>query len=201
MLMTTEKLDHSAEMQALIEPDASTIDLRYFVMLTEPSKELRAEKNLRDLGFDPFVPKETKIVNYGVRSGRSSAVRKREITRPLFRGYLFLPLNRAWGFGPIYDCDGLRPNGRCFYVRNGNHVALRQCDVDLLRQAERISSELAKPGSIYKPGQSVRMVDGPLSDIAMKIIKLDDDGRIELLCELFNGSSKQYASVEQIEPA
>jgi hypothetical protein len=201
MLMTTEKLDQAAGIHALIEPEESAVDLRYFVMLTEPSKELRAEQNLKDLGFDPFVPKEIKIVNYGVRSGRSSAVRKREVIRPLFRGYLFLPLNRAWRFGPIYDCDGLRPNGRCFYTRNGEHVALRQCDVELLRQAERISAELAKPGSVYKPGQSVRMVDGPLSDIAMKIIKLDDDGRIELLCELFNGSSKQYASVEQIEPA
>ena len=201
MLMTTEKLEQSADLRSLIEPCDPVVDLRYFVMLTEPNKELRAERNLKDMGFEPFVPKETKLVNYGVRSGRTSATRKREVIKPLFRGYLFLPLNRGWRFGPIYNCDGLRQNGRCFYVRNGEHVILCPRDVELLRQAERISAELAKPGSVYKPGQSVRMVEGPLSDIAMKIVGLDDDGRIELLCELFNGSSKQYASVDQIEPA
>jgi transcription antitermination factor NusG len=201
MLMVTERLTDHSGMQAFIEPVSGDVDLRYFVMLTEPNKELKAEKRLRDLGFDPFVPKETKLVNYGVRSGRSNATRKREVTRPLFRGYLFLPLNRAWRFGPIYDCDGLRPNGRCFYVRNGEHVVLRPCDVELLRHAERVAAEMAKPGSVYKPGQSVKMVDGPFSDIVMKIVTLDDAGRIELLCELFNGTSKQYASVDQIEPA
>lgn len=201
MLMATERLDQAPGMQAMVPQDDDCIDLRYFVMLTEPNKELKAEHNLRDMGFDPYVPKETKWQNYGVRSGWSNAVRKREIVRPIFRGYLFLPLNRAWSFGPIYTCDGLRQNGRCFYVRNGRHVVLSPDDVDLLRQAERIAAELAKPGSVYKPGQQVKMVSGPLADIAMKIIRLDDEGRIELLCELFNGSSKQYASVDQIEPA
>lgn len=201
MLMATERLQDNRDMQAMVPMLDRSVELRHFVMLTEPNKELRAEQQLRMLGFDPFVPKEKKIVNYGVRSAWCSVVRKREVLRPIFRGYLFLPLNRAWSFGPIYDCDGLRQNGRCFYVRNGKHVVLRPSDVELLRQAERVAAELAKPGSVYKPGQQVKMVSGPLADIAMKIVRLDDDGRIELLCELFNGSSKQYASVDQIEPA
>lgn len=199
--MGTERLDQVSGMQAMVPADDADIDLRYFVMLTEPNKELKAEHNLRDLGFDPFVPKETRLQNYGVRSGWSKSVRKREVTRPIFRGYLFLPLNRAWSFGPIYTCDGLRQNGRCFYVRNGCHVVLRPCDVELLRQAERVCAETAKPGSAYKVGQSVRMVDGPFADIVMTIARLDDAARIELLSDLFNSSSKLYASVDQIEPA
>lgn len=203
MLMISERLDEIPAVTAMVsEPEAdASIDLRYFVMLTEPNKELRAEAHLREMGFDPFVPKETKLQNYGIRSGWAKAVRKREVVKPIFRGYLFLPLNMAWRIGPIYSCDGLRQNGRCFYVRNGRHVTLRPCDVEALRQAERVCAEIAKPGSSYKVGQDVRVVDGPFAGFAMKIAKLDDAARIELLCDIFNGSTKLYASVDQIEPA
>jgi transcription antitermination factor NusG len=200
MLMETERLDQAFN-AVTPAPATEVSDLRYHVMLTEPNMEFRAERQLRDRGFDPFVPKETKVVNYGVRSGWTKAVRKRAVTRPIFRGYLFLPLNRAWSFGPIYDCDGLRKSGHCFYVRNGAHVVLSAPDVELLRQAERVSAELAQPGSVYKVGQKVRMIEGPLAELVMRIVRLDDAQRIELLCELFNGSSKQYASVDKIEPA
>lgn len=201
MLMAMQPLDHGHELQALLPIHEAMVDLRYFVLLTQPNQELRAEQQLLDRGFDPFVPRETKIVNYGVRSAWGSTVRKREVVRPLFRGYLFLPLNVAWSFGPIYQCDGLRQNGRCFYVVNGRHVVLRPCDLELLRQAERVSAELAKPGSIYKPGQDVKLLTGPFADLVMKVVRLDEAGRIELLCELFNGSSKQFTTVDQIEPA
>lgn len=202
MLMETERLSENAAMRAVLDVElAPDIDLRYFVMLTEPNKELRAEQQLRMLGFDPYVPKETRTANYGVRSIWGSSMRRRLVTRPIFRGYLFLPLNMAWSFGPIYMCDGLRQNGRCFYTRNGEHVILRPSDVHLLRQAERVCAETAKPGSAYKVGQRVKMVDGPFADIVMKIAKLDDAARIELLSDIFNGSSKLYASVHQIEPA
>lgn len=204
MLMAMDRIDDSVGVRSLampaVEPDPR-VDLRYFVMLTEPSKELAAELRLRNMGFDPYVPKETKLVNYGVRSGRNNAIRKRQVTRPIFRGYLFLPLNRAWSFGPIYRVDGLRPNGHCFHVVNGRHVVLRQCDVDLLRQAERVAAELARPGSRYRVGDNVKYVEGPFADLIMKIVNLDDPGRIELLSDIFKGSSKLFASVDQIEPA
>jgi transcription antitermination factor NusG len=200
MLMETERLDDTLNAM-MPAPAVDACELRHFVMLTEPNKELRAEQQLRGLGFDPYVPKETKITNYGVRSGWGTAKRKREVTRPIFRGYLFLPLNRAWSFGQIYECDGLRQNGRCFYTINGQHVVLSRTDVEKLRQAERVCAEQAKPGSVYGVGQDVRLVDGPFAGFAMKIAKLDDAARIELLSDLFKGSSRLYASVDQIEPA
>lgn len=204
MLMAMERIEDSVGVRSLAIPAVEHdpgIELRYFVMLTEPSKELAAERRLREMGFDPYVPKETKLVNYGVRSGHNNAIRKREVTRPIFRGYLFLPLNRAWSFGPIYRVNGLRPNGHCFHVVNGRHVILRRQDVELLRQAERVAAELNLPGSRYKVGDPVKYVEGPFADLIMRIVNLDDPGRIELLSDIFKGSSKLFASVDQIEPA
>lgn len=202
MLMATEHLSENAALAALIdEPASIPVELPYCVLLTEPNQEFRAERRLRQLGFNPFVPKERKMVNYGVRSARTTAVWKRETLRPIFRGYLFMPQDPTRSLRPIYECDGLRGNGHCFYKINGHHVLLRPREIEMLRQAERVCAEFAKPGSAYKVGQEVKYVDGPFAGIPMKIAKLDDASRIELLSDLLKGSARLHASVHQIEPA
>jgi transcription antitermination factor NusG len=202
MLMVNQKLDEVPGLAGMVEQrEPSDIELRYFVMLTEPNKELSAERRLINSGFDAYVPKETKIVNYGVRSFGTTAIRKREVTRPIFRGYLFLPLNIAWSFGPIHRCEGLRPNGRCFYVHNGKHVTLSARDIALLRYIEEALAQAVITGCEFKVGDKVRYAEGPLADIVLTIARLDDAERIELLSDLFKGSSTLFASARQLLPA
>ncbi len=195
MLMATEKLDVNPDLAAMAAPiEPSNIELRHFVMLTEPMGEKRARDFLKDEGFEPYIPLFNRTMVYHVRKfGR--LVRKSRIQPwPIFTGYLFLPLNMAWNFGPIERCPGLRQNGSKFMTRDGRFKVLSAKDLSDIQQIEVIANFKES----YKIGDEVTVLDGPFAERVAKIEELDDAERIKLLMDIFGRETTIFASATQI---
>ncbi len=198
--------------------DEVDIDLRWYVLLTEPSNEFKATRHLDRLGFDPFMPTEIRQTQYTVRTMFGVQRRMRSIERPIFPGYIFLPLPdfgyathqrfdigreaKQYGtskyFGKIYDVPGVRPNGHCFLKVGGRHVTIDPADIEIMRNVEAALKNPILPGCPFRVGDKVKMADGPLCELVAVISKLDETGRIELLMDILGRKSKLFVNARQI---
>lgn len=181
------------------------IDLKWYVLLTEPNRERIAAARLRGLGFDPYVPTFQKLTHYTVRSMFGVTRRQRKVERPLFPGYLFIPLNLAWSFGPLYDVCGLRGagKGKCspFLKINGEFAIISEVAMAIIRDVTHKVNNPDDLGLPYKVGDQVRILDGPFADRFAQIQTLDDAERIVLLMELLGRKTTVFASSRQITAA
>lgn len=177
-----------------------SIDLKHFVMLTEPNCEFKARDHLKDvLKFDPYVPSE-EVVSYRPVHTTFGVQRRKVISaKPIFRGYLFLPLNMAWSFGPLYRVPGLRQGGHPFLMQGGEHVVLNDVDVEKLRKAEYAIANPDDPCLPYKVGDRVRIVEGPFKDLVAQIKRLDAEDRIELLMDFLGRKTTFFTEAFHIE--
>lgn len=173
------------------------VDLRHYVLLTEPGAEFKAHRHLRANGFDPYVPSERVTKFRSIRSMFGSFRREYEALRPIFRGYLILPLNMAWSFGPLYTTPGLRDHP--FLMICGKPAVLKDADVERLRGAEEVLKEAPIQGLAFRIGDAVRYLDGPFAGFAAQIIGLDDQHRIELLMDMLGARIKVHTSARHIE--
>lgn len=174
------------------------IDLRHYVLRTEPGAEFKAERHLKYAGFKPWVPSETLIQVRRTRTYWGEQGRKHEVTRPIFRGYVFIPLNAAWSFGPLYSTPGLCSSP--FLLICGNPAVVPPHEVERLQ-----ALEIGRKGSPvqrlpYKVGDNIQIMEGPFRGFTAEIAKLDDDARIELLMFILGAKTKMHLSVEQIAP-
>lgn len=174
-------------------------DIKNFVLLTEPGGEKRAHGYLRNEGFDPYVPMESKIVSFSVRTMFGIHRRSREETRAIFPGYLFLPIDMGWNHGdgwetPLDRCPGLRRQGKFLLKANKRHRYLTEDEMDKLRLAECICNNK----SPFEIGDQVRILDGPFADHIAEISRMDDLQRIELLKDFLGRKTKTLVTISQI---
>lgn len=194
MLMETERLDQVAGMQAMVPAEDHDVELRYFVLFTEPMGERKAHAYLKDAGFDPWVPIFQRTMIYHVRKFGRLEPRSRRVPWPIFCGYLFLPLNRAWSFGPIDRCPWLRQSGHKFMTRDGRYKTLSDGDIGQIRAAEAVANFKES----YRVGDQVTILSGAFAGHVGRIDQLDDAERIVLLLDIFNGRVPAILSATQI---
>lgn len=183
----------------LARPETEIVDLRHYVLLTEPAAEAKVEKRLADQGFDPFVPKEKKTEVRSRHSMFGVSRYKIEITRPVFRGYVFVPLNLAWSWGPFYSTPGLRQ--RPFLMLCDRPAVVNTVDMAKLKGLDLALQNPESHGLPYQIGDQVKILDGPFMDFVAKVSKLDDADRIELLMDILGGNAKTHVTASQIAPA
>jgi hypothetical protein len=196
MLMASETLQNSA-MHSLVPADDPDIDLRYFVLFTEPMGERKAAGYLKDAGFNPWVPLYQRTMIYHVRKWGRLEPRSRRVPWPIFCGYLFLPLNRAWSFGPIERCPWLRQSGNKFMNWQGHYKTLSDKEFAQIKAAEA----LANFSESYQVGDQVTILSGAFAGELGEISRLDDASRITLLVDIFNGRFPAIVSADQIAKA
>ena len=173
------------------------IELQHYVLVTEPGAEFKAERHLRADGWNPWVPRETIIRNHKVRTYWGEVNRPRQVVRPIFRGYIIVPLNMAWSFGPLYSTPGLRQTP--FLLICGKPAVLRPHDVQKLIDAESDLKDAPIQGLPYHVGDKVQITQGAFAGFTAEIARLDDEARIELLMELLGGRVKTHVTARQIE--
>ncbi len=111
------------------------------------------------------------------------------MTRPLFQGYLFVELHRGQGWVDILHTPGVRDLVR----RAGDR------DLPALLEPELIAEIYAKSEAgdfderpikgvtlRAKPGDSMRVTEGPFASFFAELREVDQRGRVQTLMRFFN---------------
>ena len=147
---------------------------RWIAINTHPHREHVAIEHLVRQKFAVYCPMELKRIRH--------ARRVRDVSRPLFPGYIFaeaMPDLSFWR--PILSTYGVRAMIRIgdqpAYVDDGFIQGLR---------AREIDGVIAKPVVPYKVGQQVRLNGGSLDGLIATIIEMDARDRLVLLTSILN---------------
>lgn len=162
----------------------------WFVIQTQPHAEAKAKRHLNNQNFTIYLP----VYQRRVRHAR----RNKLVLRPLFPSYLFVQLdpelhrwrsvNGTIGVRRILT-EGDRP--RCV----PDHIIAEIFS----RQDETGAIKLAAP--VFMPGQAVRLMTGPLAEVAAMFEETRDDNRVVLLLSLLGRKVRVLAPVDEVTVA
>lgn len=86
---------------------APDVEMFWYVLLTEPMREKVAAARLNVLGFKPYLPVFVQMQKYTVTTMLTKVQKTRPVEKPLFPGYLFVPMpvvsSRAPGFSAPFS--------------------------------------------------------------------------------------------------
>lgn len=157
---------------------------------TDPANApFMVEHWLRLRGFDTFVPRKT-VFRFVNKVGRQKR-EKVERAYPAFPGWMFVRLDLETQWRDLIDCPGVSGiAGEAGVPRPVNEAALRQLAKKLgdglLTAPER--ERYMRTFKEYAPGQVVKIADGSLADLEVKVVKIE--GRIaKVLLPLFGKES------------
>jgi transcriptional antiterminator RfaH len=149
--------------------------MRWYVVYTKQGQERLAEGNLRNQGFETYLPRLA--TRRKQRRGVSIAV-----TVPMFSRYLFVRLNVEEG--PWRAVNGTY--GVVSLVSFGDRPApLSDAVIDELKNRESDDGvvHLAKIDP-FRPGDAVALADGPMSDLRGLCAARTDGERVVVLMSL-----------------
>ncbi len=131
---------------------------KWFVVRSKPGKEITAACAIAAEGFHIFLP--VKLVEC------SHANRRREVSRPLFPGYLFARFDQeTQQFGRINYCRGVASRGlMCDLMERP--LAVPDVVIESIRKRE--DAMKARAGEIrtgYTPGDSFLVKRGPFASL------------------------------------
>jgi transcription antitermination factor NusG len=124
--------------------------LAWHVLAVMPRREFAAERDVMDLGFETYIPRQ--------RRSKVYRGRRLKIVEPLLTGYIFVAFDRdrdPWGeIEWADDVWGLLKDG-------DKPTAVRAGELELLRQAEVAGLfDFTNPGLAYRDGDTVEIAEG-----------------------------------------
>jgi transcription elongation factor/antiterminator RfaH len=162
---------------------------QWYVAMTQPRQEELAVINLERQNFYSFLPRQ-----WVLRRHRSDYKR---VLQPVFPSYVFVRLD--------LDHDRWRSiNGTYGVAKLLSFGEKPTCVPTSLVETLQLST--APDGSLVSktrlcPGDSVRLIDGPLADRLGVLETLDPKGRVNILLELLGGNLRVRADASKIERA
>jgi transcriptional antiterminator RfaH len=162
---------------------------RYFAVQTLSGREISAAAQLNAQGFRPFLPLLLKSVRH--------ARKFRMVRAPLFPNYLFVALD--------LQCHRWRSvNGTFGVVRLlmiGEFPALVPAGI-----VERLMALSDFSGLIHfdkglKPGQKVKILSGPFTEMIGELERIDGAGRVKLLLNAMGGKIPIMTTAALLAPA
>jgi len=161
---------------------------RWFVVQSQPKKELYAAAQLANQDFRPFVPRLRRTVRH--------ARKTRTVLAALFPRYLFVALDLErdrWRsvLGTFGVTTMIMAGERPRPVPAG--VVESLADVADASGAVDFASSLT-------PGQEVRFLDGPFAEQIGRITRLDERGRVAVLLEIMGGERAVTAHASSLLP-
>jgi len=163
----------------------------WYVAYTQPNGEARALEHLRRQGYVTYLPRYRRMVR---------RARRRSVSlRPLFPRHVFILIDRGrqlWH--PIRstrDVVGL-------VMAGDGPVPVSSEIVDgLLRREREGAVDLVSPIQRLRPGDTVRLIEGPFSDVVGRLLGMADDERIFVLLELLGRGVRAEVPLHAIEAA
>jgi len=151
-------------------------DERWFLVYTLPKKELHAQLYLGLQNFRTYLPRMRKTIRHARKLSTVNA--------PLFPRYLFIVLDLTrdpWlsvsntiGVSSLFICDG-----RPLPVPEGivENLILAADGQNIIR----LDDEL-------RPGQRIRVLNGPFADLIGLVHRLDGPERVRILLDIMGGA-------------
>ena len=172
--------------------DADTVPInpgaRWFVVQSQPHKELLAARNLENQDYRVFLPRLKKTVRHARRS--------KTVHAALFPRYLFVALDierDRWRsvLGTVGVVTMIMDSGGPKPVPGGV--------VETLCQAAASDGIVTFTDSLAL-GARVRFLDGPFAEQVGEVVRLDDKDRVAVLMELMGGERLVVARPSSLMP-
>lgn len=147
-------------------------DRRWYVVQTQPQKEIYAASNLENQGFEPFVAQIPRTIRH--------ARRIKTVRAPLFPRYIFVALDLTRDrWRSVRGTFGVTT-----MVMEGERPLPAPVGVveQLIERTDELGTIDFRPE--LKPGQSVRFLRGPFADKIGKLLNMDATGRVSVLLEM-----------------
>ncbi len=164
-------------------------DTAWFLAQLKPNSFRIAERNLVRQGFQTFLP-----LHEETRRARGTFTTR---LRPLFPGYLFV----AFDIGK----DGWRKVNSTYGITRivslGKDPTPVPSDLvrDLMQRCDRDGQLL--PVETFKPGDEVRVINGPFANFIATVESIDADRRVWVLMEIMGGPNRVSVSAQQVREA
>jgi transcriptional antiterminator RfaH len=165
------------------------VQKRWYAVQTLTRAEKQAERHLVFQGFTVLAPLILRKVRHARQFKISAA--------PLFPGYIFVALDICRDrWSPINGTIGVLG-----LVRAGNlPLPLPVGLIETLARAQHSARE-AGCGETFKIDQTVRLCDGPFSDVVGRIQCLDAQGRVRVLLEIMGQAVPVCTTLASLSPA
>jgi transcriptional antiterminator NusG len=142
------------------------------------------KKDMRDyFSMDLDVVFPTRIINQRKR-GRWASVEQ-----PLLPGYLFLYLDDEVPF-PLFIIKQERDAYKILRYSDGS-MELKEADAQYAMWVYNHGGKLMPSTVVYREGQLVKVLDGPLKDLEGRILKLDRHHKRVIIGFMFAGAERK----------
>lgn len=162
---------------------------RWYVAHTHVNAEARAESHLDRQGFEVYVPR--------FRKRRSHARRVTWAPAPLFPRYIFVAIdltNERWR--AVLSTVGVNH----LVMQGEAPAAVPEGVVEALR-AHETSDGVVDFSMALKPGESVRITEGPFADRVGMLAALGDNDRVIVLLDVLGRETKVRVPGATLQPA
>lgn len=163
---------------------------RWYLVYSKPRQEEVASRNLRQQGFDTYLPL--------VRTTRRRAGRRITAVEALFPRYLFVKLDPALdNWSPIRSTIGVTS-----LVRFGNEPAeVPESLLEFLRRREDDSGMQVVDTGKLDPGQPVRVEEGPLAGYEGIFLARSGRDRVVVLLDILGRKARLELDARALGPA
>lgn len=151
----------------------------WYALYTKPRSEFKAAAQLEEVMVEYYLPAITVLKQWSDR--------KKKITEPLMRGYIFIKANESERLLSLEQQSIVR----CVFDR-GRAAKIPEWQIDNVRKMLSQKQELKVHEGLV-PGQKVEIKDGPFEGI-IGVVQYSDDGKstIAVSIDLLNRSIITY---------
>jgi transcriptional antiterminator RfaH len=165
---------------------------RWHVVQTEGRREVTAGEEIDKLGFAVWVPSFEKLIVD--RRSPSRARRKKLVRRPVFPNYLLVGFKPSAKWSDIAHARGV--TGIVMAATRPEPVPTDAVERLITAARRNFDEEIA---SMFKPGNKVRLTDGPFRFFTGEIEDVDSNLRIIALIDAFGRKVRLLTSEEVLE--
>lgn len=167
-------------------PKTSAPQLAWYLVHTKPRQETKALLNLEQQGYPCYLP----LIN--IEKLRRGKVQR--VSAPLFPRYLFIRLDnseagKSWG--PIRSTFGVS----ALVQFGGQPTKVNDFLIEQL-QTKQVARQTS---TLFNPGESVRITDGPFAGLAAIYQCSDAEQRSLILLELMYKQAKMQIDTSLLE--
>jgi transcriptional antiterminator NusG len=181
-------------------PIETPMPQKWYVLMTFPNKEAKVMRTFKDRNVSAYHPV--------IRKARIMRGRRNEGTVPLFASLIFIPDFQARAGGVFVDgVDRYLKFGDCYpYLPDRAPPVKRASDgIPDMAGIRYLASEgnipVARRRRLYRIGELVRVVGGPFASFNGMIERLDSNGRLTVLLDIFSRLTPVEFDVGQIVAA